>query len=186
MSRVILCPKIRELRPLYFYTNILLYSCFLRVCFCSRSNRIFMIFRQTYLTHIIWVLVLSGPRSNGNEGIFYTSQISRTRTSPSDAIQCHPQDTLLRDILLLCRGYSQRILSLTSRAVSIKIMFPYISSNIYLRYMSLSASNQGYSSINFPFEKDTYIHFWSSDLSRYPPHLSNNSQPAPPNVFRIK
>ena len=35
----------------------------------------------------------SGPGNNGIEGILHIHQCSRTGTSPSDAVQCHIQDT---------------------------------------------------------------------------------------------
>ena len=36
---------------------------------------------------------LSGPGSNGNEGVLHIPQSSRTEASPSDAVQYHIQDT---------------------------------------------------------------------------------------------
>ena len=36
---------------------------------------------------------LSGPRSNGNEGVLHTPKSSRTRSSPPDAVQCYNKDT---------------------------------------------------------------------------------------------
>ena len=35
----------------------------------------------------------SGPGSNGNEGVLHIPQSSRTGASPSDAIECHTEDT---------------------------------------------------------------------------------------------
>ena len=40
----------------------------------------------------------SNPWSNGNEEVLNTLQISKTGTSPSDAVQCHTQDTPLQGI----------------------------------------------------------------------------------------
>ena len=56
----------------------------------------------------------SGPGSNGNEGVFHTTQISRTGVSPSDVVWCYTQEPLpffVGGVLLLCRVYSQNILT---------------------------------------------------------------------------
>ena len=45
----------------------------------------------------------SGPRSNGNEGVLQIPQSSRTRASPSDAVESHIQDTFWREVLPFCR-----------------------------------------------------------------------------------
>ena len=58
----------------------------------------------------------SGPGSNDNEGVLHTSEISRTRISSLDAVQHHIQDTTFGGGLLICRGYSQRILSLADKS----------------------------------------------------------------------
>ena len=41
------------------------------------------------------ILGQSGPSSNSNEGVLHISQSSRSEASPSDAVQCHTQDSVL-------------------------------------------------------------------------------------------
>ena len=48
-----------------------------------------MIFQQIYLTQGITTLDQNEPESNGNEEVLYSSQISRTGTSPSDTVSCY-------------------------------------------------------------------------------------------------
>ena len=56
---------------------------------------------------ILTLWCLSGPGSNGNEGLLHTPKGFKIGASPSDAINCHTQDTHFG------RGYSQHILSPT-------------------------------------------------------------------------
>ena len=52
----------------------------------------------------------SRPKTNGNEGVFHTSQNSRTGVSPSNAVYCHTQFTPFGGILPLHKSYNQHIL----------------------------------------------------------------------------
>ena len=89
--------------PKIHFIFIFLFSCFLRVFFlgggCIWSNQIQEIFKQIYLTHR-WILTdtntlgQSSPWRNDDEGILHTPQMSKTWTSPSDAVQCHTMVTL--------------------------------------------------------------------------------------------
>ena len=57
---------------------------------------------------------LSGPGSNGNEGLLHILQISRTVATPRCSLVSypgHPYLMLMVEMLSLCTGYSQRILS---------------------------------------------------------------------------
>ena len=45
----------------------------------------------------------SEARSNGNEGIFYTPEITWIEASPSEADECHTQNTI---VFFLCGGES--------------------------------------------------------------------------------
>ena len=95
-SMVILCQVVKELHTLYVYIYI----------FCTQSHDIkyccliLITFKQIYRP-IHGTLSgtttpgQSGPGSNGNEEVFYTSQISRTRTLPPDSVYCHTQDILV-------------------------------------------------------------------------------------------
>ena len=48
----------------------------------------------------------SGPRSNSNEGILHTLQVSRTEASPLDAVKCYTQDNSFQGWnLTLVEGY---------------------------------------------------------------------------------
>ena len=52
------------------------------------------------------------PESNGNEDVLYTLQITSTGALGSNAVSCHTEDTSLEvEVLILCRGNSQRDLS---------------------------------------------------------------------------
>ena len=55
--------------------------------FCTRSYQIQISFKQIYLTLTDTITPgQSEPRSNGNEGIQHTTQISKTGASPSNAV----------------------------------------------------------------------------------------------------
>ena len=58
--------------------------------FCTRSDLIQIIFKQIRLVHGILKDTTtpgqSEPESNGNEGVLYTLQVSRTGASPLDAV----------------------------------------------------------------------------------------------------
>ena len=60
----------------------------------------------------------SWPGSNGNEGVLQTPQISRTGTSPSDAVFCHIQDT---SFFKRWRSYS-----LTGDTISVFLALPIV------------------------------------------------------------
>ena len=76
---------------------------------------------------IDWTLIVSTtldqsePESNGNKDVFHTTQISRTRVSPSDAVYCHTQEDTLSfvggKILPFCRACYQCIVNPTNSGV---------------------------------------------------------------------
>ena len=80
---VILCQAVWELRSLYVHIYLFL--------FCTRSYRIWMIFKRS-----IWCTEMtlrgtltpsqSRPGSNDNEGVFHTLQSSTTGALPSEAV----------------------------------------------------------------------------------------------------
>ena len=55
--------------------------------------------------------------SNGNEGVLHTSQISRTGTSPSDAILCYTKDIPFMVVGNVFIPW-QQLLSAVNRAVT--------------------------------------------------------------------
>ena len=63
--------------------------------FATLFCRIRIIFKQIYFSHRWYSndYYQSESGSNGNEEIFHTAKISKTRTLPLDTVYCHANDT---------------------------------------------------------------------------------------------
>ena len=115
---------------MFIVCTYLWFLCFLKV-FCTRSNRIWLIFKQIYVTHR-WnpnnttTANQSGSVSNGNKDVLHTSQIfkigAHSQMQFSVVVQISSIPFWGR-LLFIYSGYSQHIVSSTDRAASVQEYF---------------------------------------------------------------